>query len=126
VQIERKKQWLSSTIVASWLVLNLVSMLIVKSQWLEYSFVARAQQSARSYLQVLNTNEVEKYQLICILEHNRGQFGTEDGNMINHLKAGTFSIVSTTESITPPECATDSALILVNDAWAYSVYDKRE
>lgn len=119
------KSKIANGMIISWLVLNIVSMLIIKPQWLEYSFVARAEESAQNFAKVLRENNAKTYQRICIINHDRGTFGTEDGNLANYMGIGTFDIESTSSAEVPNECLNSESLTLSNDVWSYSVYDTK-
>ena len=108
--------------LAMWVSINFINLFIIKPQWLEYSFVANANKAAKNYQDVLEKNSFENYDQICIMSHNRGKFGTEDGKLANHLNVKKFNIISTQDTFFPEECLIEKSLNLVNDAWSYSLY----
>lgn len=121
--IELNNYNLARILVSFLFIINLAQIFLTKPQWLEYSFVANANKSAIDYRNVLEDNNYQKYDQICISEHNRGVFGTEDGNLANHLSEKKFKIVSTQDSTLPENCFNDQTLRLRNDAWIYFSYE---
>lgn len=121
--ITTKQRKFAQFFLFSLLIVSATNLIFIKPQWLQYSFVANANTSAKNYKKILEENNYKKYSQICIVDHNRGEFGTENGNLVNHLKTGLFTIISTKEKTLPSECNTEDSLNLLNDAWEYYVYD---
>lgn len=121
--IELNNYNLARILVSFLFIINLAQIFLTKPQWLEYSFVANANKSAIDYRNVLEDNNYQKYDQICISEHNRGGFGTEDGNLANHLSEKKFKIISVKDNNLPEECFNDYTLRLKNDAWIYVSYE---
>lgn len=121
--IELNNYKLAKILALLLLLINIAQYFLIRPQWLEYSFVANANKSAIAYRNILENNDYQKYEQICISEHNRGVFGTEDGNLANHLSEKKFKIVSTQDSTLPENCFNDQTLRLRNDAWIYFSYE---
>ncbi len=125
IQITQKtRPTLTRLIIIIFFATNLWNLKFIKPQWLQHSFVAKANQAAQNYLNILNTHNYQKYNTICIANHQRGSFGTEQGNLINHISRNNFEIYSIKNTELPEECFKDTSLILINDAWSYSIYKK--
>lgn len=122
ILIKRKKNTYSNIYILIWFLLNFSNLLIIKPQWLKYSFVANANTSAINYRKILEQNNYLKYDQICIINHHRGGFGTQDGILAQHLSGKNMSIISVKETSLPPICQNDQSLNLVNDAWDYHLY----
>jgi len=122
--IELNNYNLAKILVSLLFIVNLAQFFLIKPQWLKYSFVANANKSAINYRKVLKDNEYQKYDQICISEHNRGSFGTEDGNLVNYLSEKKFKIISVKDSSLPEDCFNNHTLRLKNDAWSYVAYEK--
>jgi len=114
----------SQILVAVFFIANLTNLVLIKPQWLRYSFVANANKSAINYRKILESNDYQKYDQICISDHHRGGFGTEDGNLVNYLSEKRFTVISVKDSILPNKCFTQNTLRLKNDAWSYSLYNQ--
>lgn len=122
--IELDKLNLAKTLVLLLFLINLAQIFLTRPQWLEYSFVANANKSAKDYKNILEKNNYQEYKQICIAEHQRGGFGTEDGNLVNHLSEKKFEIISTKDNSLPENCFNEYSLRLKNDAWSYILYEE--
>jgi|GEM_PF-951900 len=122
--IEPNKANLAKILVLLLFAINLVQIFLTRPQWLEYSFVANANKSAKNYRNILEKNNYQEYEQICIAEHQRGGFGTEDGNLVNHLSEKNFEIISTKDNSLPEDCFNEYSLRLKNDAWSYLLYEE--
>lgn len=121
---EKGKLILPKFLIFIFFITNLSNLFLIKPQWLEYSFVANSNKSAINYKNILETNNYSQYDQICISDHQRGGFGTEDGNLINHFSKKKLRIMSFKESTLPSTCFNEKTLRLKNDAWSYYSYDE--
>jgi len=96
---------------------------IIYPQWHKYSFVANANETAKNYIYTLSKSNVLEYDAICILNHNKGAWATENGNLANFLYSKKFKIISTLDTKKPKECGKES-LVLINDERSYLLYDR--
>ncbi len=92
-------------------------------RWHQYSFVADANREVQNYQRVLIENDFHQFDQICILEHNRGEWGSNYGKAAQMLWSFNGRILSSRDSAIPKECAETNSLILRNDGWEYELVE---
>ncbi len=102
------------------LVIYVSNYFVILPQWLHYSFVANANEAARNYISAVRTNITSRDSRICIINHTKGVWATENGNVINFVQKKHIDVVSAANSSIPLLCQNNS-LILSNDDRRYSV-----
>lgn len=120
--LKKTNNKLAYIFISIFLFLNISNLFLAKNQWLEYSFVARANQAAKNYRKILEDNDYYNKEQICISKHHRGVWATEDGNLAKHLSKKEFEIISTQSAELPKKCFINDSLNLKNDAWDYFLY----
>ncbi len=101
----------------------LAHFLIISPQWHTYSFVANANETAHNFVQTVSTSVHPSTDTVCIVNHTKGAWATQDGQLIHLVyPARDIKVVSTPLSSPPSVCRKKSAVILVNDDRKYHVY----
>ena len=111
-----KQKFLTWGFVLAWFLLLASNLWLIRPQWLNYSFVARANQAVTSYLSYFNQTDIKS---VCILSHQRGEWGTEAGLAVKHYFPKRQIQVVSIKNDRPSQACLRSDLILINDAWSY-------
>jgi hypothetical protein len=114
---------LAKIVIIAFCASSLLHHIVVYQQWQKYSFVSRANMTAKNYIRVIEQLDLSQYQNLCILNHTEGKWATQDGNLAHYITRSTINIISIPGKVAPRECATNS-VILLNDGVNYAVVKK--
>lgn len=84
-------------------------------QWTKYSFVAVSNETAQNYINILKKTDTNSYDRICIVNHDKGSWPTEDGKLAEFIIKKPILIFSTKTQKIPIICKNNRSLILKND-----------
>lgn len=98
--------------------LFIIHFLSIYPQWHRYSFVANANETAKNYILALKKANAENYDTVCILNHNKGAWATQNGELASYVYDNKFKIISTLDLTISNEC-TNNSLVLINDERSY-------
>ena len=113
--LQRKILW-GWGMIGLWMLLLVSNLWFIKPQWLRHSFVARANQAVDSYLKQVSDPNLNS---VCILNHRRGAWGTENGLAVVHYYPQRKIQVISLKEKQPTKACLNSDLVLFNDAWSY-------
>jgi hypothetical protein len=101
----------------------LAHFLIISPQWHTYSFVANANETAHNFVQTVRASVRLDTDTVCIVNHSKGGWATQDGQLIHFVYLDRhIKVISTTLSSPPSVCRKQSAVTLVNDDRKYRIY----
>ena len=99
----------------------MIQFSFIKPQWIRYSFVAVANDTAHNFAAALRANRIEEYANLCIISHDEGSWATEEGKLARFITKKPISVFSTRENKVPVECQNPETLILSNNHRIYEV-----
>lgn len=111
----KQKNGLAITILIFIFINSLVFFSFTLPQWTKYSFVAVSNETALNYIDVLKKNEINSYERICIINHDKGSWPTEEGKLAEFIINKPIAIFSTKTQEIPIICKKNMSLILKND-----------
>lgn len=111
----KQKKGLAITILVFIFINSLVFFSFTLPQWTKYSFVAVSNETALNYIDVLKKNDINSYERICIINHDKGSWPTEEGKLAEFIINKPISIFSTKTQKIPAVCKKNSSLILKNN-----------
>lgn len=113
--LSKQRKGLAKLIIGLFFFINFLLFSFTLPQWTKYSFVAVSNETAQNYINILKKTDANSYDRICIVNHDKGSWPTEDGKLAEFIIKKPISIFSTKTQEIPIICKKNSSLILKND-----------
>lgn len=117
----KQNKELTKFVIGLLLVVNVILFSFTLPQWTKYSFVGVSNETAKNYIDVLNKFHADSYDRICIINHDKGSWPTEDGKLAEFMIKKPISIVSTKSQEFPTICNSNKTLLLKNNERNYII-----
>jgi hypothetical protein len=116
--ISRKYRFIAKLSLVSLIILNLYISFGLRQQWLTYSFVANAQETAQHFTtDVIFATNWDRTNTLCITNLNGdANWAIYGGKIINYYLDKSISIYTSTDSQLDLRCQSPNSVIFTNDA----------
>ena len=115
----KSKMKLSSLMIFLLLLIQSITVSVTLPQWTKYSFVGESHEIASNFIQVITKAEIENFSRLCIINHFKGSWPTQDGMLAKYISQKPLQIFSTSSLTVPKECLHDNSLVLKNEDKKY-------
>lgn len=101
------------------LFIPLLTVFTILPQWTRYSFVGESNEIASNFIQVITKAKIESYDNLCIVNHFKGSWPTDEGRLANYISKKPLQIFSSSSPVIPKDCLREKSLVLKNEDRKY-------